>query len=121
MKFDAGKPLYQQIADIIIDNILVKKWSEEERIPSVREYAVVMEVNPNTILKVYDYLERADIIYKKRGIGYFIKENAYQTIMTMKKEQFIKKTIPDFIKNMKLLEVSIKEFETIYQEYNLDS
>ncbi|MCK5673954.1 MAG: GntR family transcriptional regulator, partial [Spirochaetales bacterium] len=72
MQFKDKKAIYIQIADKIADNILSERWKEEERIPSVREMAVNMEVNPNTIARTYTYLQDMQIITNKRGIGYFV-------------------------------------------------
>ena len=55
----------------ICDEILQGQYTEEERILSVREYAATVEVNANTVVRTYDYLQGQEIIYNKRGIGYF--------------------------------------------------
>ena len=72
MKFKESKSIYLQIADRICDEILQGQYMEEERIPSVREYAATVEVNANTVVRTYDYLQGQEIIYNKRGIGYFV-------------------------------------------------
>lgn len=71
MNFKESKAIYLQIADRICDEILLGQYQEEERIPSVREYAAMVEVNANTAMRSFDYLQSQDIIYNKRGIGYF--------------------------------------------------
>ena len=72
MKFKESKSIYLQIADRINDEILQGQYAEEGRIPSVREYAATVEVNANTVVRTYDYLQGQEIIYNKRGIGYFV-------------------------------------------------
>jgi DNA-binding transcriptional regulator YhcF (GntR family) len=72
MKFKESKSIYLQIADRICDEILQGQYKEEERIPSVREYAATVEVNANTVVRSFDYLQGQDIIYNKRGLGYFV-------------------------------------------------
>lgn len=72
MKFKESKSIYLQIADRICDEILQGQYTEEERILSVREYAATVEVNANTVVRTYDYLQGQEIIYNKRGIGYFV-------------------------------------------------
>ena len=59
MKFKESKSIYLQIADRIMDEILHDTYKEEERIPSVREYAAMVEVNANTMMRTYDYLHLA--------------------------------------------------------------
>lgn len=72
MNFKESKAIYLQIADRICDEVLLGQYREEERIPSVREYAAVVEVNANTVMRSYDYLQSQEVIYNKRGIGYFV-------------------------------------------------
>ena len=68
MKFKESKSIYLQIADRICDEILQGQYTEEERILSVREYAATVEVNANTVVRTYDYLQGQEIIYNKRGM-----------------------------------------------------
>ena len=72
MTFSNDKAIYIQMADRLCDDILAGVYTDDERIPSVREYAVKLEVNTNTAVKAYDYLARDGIIYNKRGLGYFV-------------------------------------------------
>ena len=76
MNFKESKAIYLQIADRICDEILLGQLGEEERIPSVREYAAIVEVNANTVMRSFDYLQSQNIIYNKRGIGYFVATGA---------------------------------------------
>ena len=59
MEFDQHKPIYLQIADAICERILTGQWPEGDRIPSVRECGVSLEVNPNTVARSYDELSSA--------------------------------------------------------------
>jgi GntR family transcriptional regulator len=69
MIFNNDKAIYVQMADRLCDEILAGKYNADDRIPSVREYAVMLEVNTNTAVKAYDLLAREEIIYNKRGLG----------------------------------------------------
>ena len=84
MIFKDNKSIYLQIADRICDEILLGKYNEDERIPSVREYASMVEVNSNTVMRTYDYLQSDEIIYNKRGIGYFVSKGAKKLIKNIK-------------------------------------
>ncbi|WP_294142235.1 GntR family transcriptional regulator [uncultured Sanguibacteroides sp.] len=117
MKFKESKSIYLQIADRICDEILQEQYREEERIPSVREYAATVEVNANTVVRTYDYLQGQEIVYNKRGIGYFVSAGAKDRIMTLRKATFLYEDLPEFFKQMKTLDVSIKEIERRYEEY----
>jgi GntR family transcriptional regulator len=117
MQFKEKKAIYIQIADRITDNNLSKRWKEEERIPSVREMAVDMEVNPNTIARTYGYLQDKQIINNKRGIGYFVASNAIDLTIDTKRQDFIKNELPLFFKSLDLLGMELGAIETLYKEY----
>ena len=89
----------------------------DERIPSVRDLAIETEVNPNTVMRTYKHLQDNDIIYNKRGIGYFISEDAFQITHNMKKEEFINEKLPEFFKSLKNLNISISEIETLFHKF----
>jgi len=111
MEFKAQHAIYLQIADHICEKILKKELAEEERIPSVREFAVSVEVNPNTVVRAYTYLEEKGIIYKQRGIGYFVVKDAFHRTLQLKKEAFLKQEWPYVRKMMDLLEIKFEELE----------
>ncbi|HKM07759.1 MAG TPA: GntR family transcriptional regulator, partial [Sphaerochaeta sp.] len=71
MQFNNRSPIYMQIAQYIYDLILNASWVEEERIPSVRDMAMQLEVNPNTVIRTYSMLQEEGILENQRGIGYF--------------------------------------------------
>lgn len=116
MEFIENQPIYMQIADNFCENILLERWKTNERIPSVREIAVTMEVNPNTAMRAFVYLQEKDIIYNKRGIGYFVAEEGYQKALELKREEFIQRDLPVVMKTMKLLDISCNEMEALYNE-----
>ena len=92
MQFNENKAIYIQIAERIADEIMLGVYNEDERIPSVREYAARMEVNINTALRSYAYLEQTGVIYQRRGLGYFISPDARQLIVRHYKEEDRKST-----------------------------
>lgn len=113
MEFKDNKSIYLQIVDLFYENILLGKWKENERIPSIRETAVELEVNPNTVMRSYVHLEEQGVIFNKRGIGYFVCTGGYDKTLALKKEIFINTEIPEFIKTMKILKMdfkSVKEY-----------
>ncbi len=70
MEFKDTQAIYLQIVDWMCDNIVKEKWGSDERIPSVRELGVLLEVNPNTVMRAYECLQNQNIIYNKRGVGF---------------------------------------------------
>jgi len=115
MEFEQDKPIYAQIADRITENIIEGSWKVGERIPSVREMAVSLEVNPNTVVRAFSYLQEQEIIYNKRGIGYFVAEDGRNMAQKLKRREFIKKDLPHLFRSINMLNLS---FEEIRQEYD---
>ncbi len=109
MIFSSDKAIYIQIADRLCDEILAGKYKDDDRIPSVREYAVLLEVNTNTAVKAYDELARANIIYNKRGLGYFVTSGAKKQILKERKQEFMKERLPELFRQMRLLGIGIEE------------
>ena len=117
MKFKETKSIYQQIADRLCDEILLGNYREEERIPSVREQAATVEVNANTVVRSYDQLQGQEIIYNKRGIGYFVAPRAVERIKQLRKELFLTEELPEFFGSISTLEISIEEIEKLYKDW----
>ena len=109
MIFSNDKAIYIQIADRLCDEILAGKYKDDDRIPSVREYAVLLEVNTNTAVKAYDELARANIIYNRRGLGYFVTPGAKKQILKERKQEFMKERLPELFRQMRLLGIGIEE------------
>ena len=102
---------------ILPDEILQGQYKEEERIPSVREYAATVEVNANTVVRSFDYLQGQDIIYNKRGLGYFVIQGGRERILELRKEVFLRDELPEFFRQLKTLDIPMKEIEKMYKEY----
>lgn len=117
MTFKENKPIYLQIADRIMDEILQHVYEEEGRILSVREYAGVVEVNANTVVRTYDYLQNQGIIYNKRGLGYFVSPGAAQKIVALRKETFLQQVLPDVFKEMYLLHIPMETLAEMFEAY----
>lgn len=110
MEFNQPKGIYQQIADRMRDRILQGEWQPGERIPSIRELAVSIGVNPNTITKSYQSLMEREIIENQRGLGYFVAEGAKPRILADLKDEFIRAELPRVFKTMRLLSMDVDEF-----------
>ena len=117
MKFKESKSIYLQIADRICDEILKGQYKEEERIPSVREYAAMVEVNANTVVRSFDYLQGQDLIYNKRGLGYFVAQGGRERILELRKEVFLRDELPEFFRQLEMLAIPLSDVEKMYQDY----
>jgi DNA-binding transcriptional regulator YhcF (GntR family) len=88
LKMDSEKPIFQQFAEGIEDNILKGIYAEESQIPSTTEVAVKLKINPATANRGENLLVDEGIIYKKRGIGMFVSAGAREKIITKRKSAF---------------------------------
>ena len=114
MDFKKQKPIYQQIADSLCERIVCGELPAEERMPSVRDVAVQLGVNPNTVMRTFEYLQQAEIIYNKRGMGYFLATDAREKINGLHRKEFLEEELPAFIQKMKLLNLTfddLKQYE----------
>ena len=109
MEYSEHKPIYLQNVDLMQEKILRDEWREEERIPSVREMGAMVGVNPNTIVRSYQLLEQLEIIYNKRGLGYFVKDGAVARIKENVKREFITNELPLFKAKAEMLGITKEE------------
>ena len=117
MEFRDNQAIYLQIADHFCENILLQKWNPGDRIPSVREMAVDIEVNPNTVMRTFNYLQDKGIIFNKRGIGYFVSDEGLTKTKKLRKEDFIHQELPRLFKAMSLLNLSLNDLTGYYNDY----
>jgi len=117
MDFKTNKPIYLQIVDYCFRNILAGEWREDERIPSVRELGATLQVNPNTAMRAFEYLQTEEIIYPKRGMGYYVAEKARGRIAKLQKEEFFNEVLPETFSSMNLLDISIEDVVKRYEQF----
>lgn len=118
MEFRDKQAIYMQIADYFGNNILQEEWKADEKVPSVRQLAIELEVNPNTVMRTYTHLQESGVIYNKRGIGYFVSPSAKTILIDMIKQQFIEVELPEFYKKMQLIGLTIKDLEAMFKKLN---
>lgn len=116
MDFNADKAIYVQMADRLSDEILAGTYPEEGRIPSVREYAVLLQVNVNTAMKAYDKLSRDNIIFNRRGLGYFVSPGAKERILADRRREFMEVQLPALFRNMRLLGLGIDTINLAWEK-----
>lgn len=116
MDFNQNKPIYLQIADSICEKILSGEYLPDERILSVRELGISLGVNPNTIARVYEHLQGMEIIYNKRGIGYFVAPDAPEKVLQSHREEFLRNELPVVARKMQLLGVPLEVLGEMMKE-----
>ncbi|HXD78784.1 MAG TPA: GntR family transcriptional regulator [Puia sp.] len=117
MEFKENEAIYLQIAGLVCENILTGKWSAGGKILSVRDLAVELEVNPNTVMRSYEFLQELKIVFNKRGQGLFVAEDGLERVIAFRKENFLRQNLPEFFKNIYLLGIPIEEIRKQYEAY----
>lgn len=117
MKFKEPKAIYLQIADRLCDEILLGHYAPEARIPSVREYAALVEVNNNTVMRSFEQLQNWGVIYNKRGLGYFVAPTAVEAIRRMRQEQFLGGDLPECFRMAHLLGFTPSRLAELFEEW----
>jgi DNA-binding transcriptional regulator YhcF (GntR family) len=121
MEFRDNEPIYLQIAAFIGQNILLGKWQADQKIPSVRELAIELQVNLNTVLHAYEFLESQEVIYIKRGLGNFVAIDAQEKVKAYRRERFLQQDLPVFFTNVYLLGISQEELLQRYEQFTLNN
>lgn len=100
------KPIFIQIAEQLEDSIFTEIFPEEGQIPSTNEISALLNINPHTVLKGMNMLVDEEIIYKKRGLGMFVKEGAVKKIRQKRQSQFYNQYIATLIEEASKLQMT---------------
>ena len=117
MNFNFDKPIYRQIIDRMEGKIMRGEWRDGERIPAVRELAMEVQVNPNTVMRAYESLQSAGVIFNKRGVGFFISEGANQMILDRQRDFFMMYDLPEIFERMEILGIRPRDITERYELY----
>ena len=121
MNFNDNKLIYLQIADSLMDSIVRGDLPDESRLPSVRDYAIEAGVNPNTVMRTFVWLQQQELIYMKRGIGYFVASNAADRILQMRKEYFFDHEANYFFDRLSSFGISPEQLMNAYTDFLANS
>jgi GntR family transcriptional regulator len=121
MEFRENEAIYLQIAAYVSEKIVLGKWPAEHKIPSVRDLAVELQVNPNTVMRTYEYLQNQEVIYNKRGIGFFVAPAGEARVKEYRKQRFLQQDLPDFFRSLFLLGISLEEIEKRYELFKKEN
>ena len=121
MNFNDNKPIYLQRADSLMDSIVRGELPDESRLPSVRDYAIEAGVNPNTVMRTFVWLQQQELIYMKRGIGYFVAPNACARILQMRKEYFFDHEANYFFDRLSSFGISPEQLMNAYTDFLANS
>lgn len=109
MDFKADKPIFRQIVDLCHSRILAGDWPPGARIPSIRELAVEFAVNNRTVLSAFEEMQSEGIIAPRRGMGYYLDENAPAIVMDIKRSDFFDTTLRQLRHTMRELGITPDE------------
>ena len=118
MDFKSTKGIFLQIADNLCRQILDGTLKPGDRVPSVRDLASEFEVNRNTVMRTYSNLQEAGIFENKRGIGFFISENATELVSEGERDDFYSHDLPEFILKVKLLKLNSADLKDLLTAIN---
>ncbi len=117
MEFHENAPIFLQIADRLADEILAGVYTADNRIPGVREYSCTLGVNPNTTVKAFEVLGRRNILYVKRGMGYFVSADAIKIIREERLNTFFSTELPTIFRRMALLGISLADLDEPWHRF----
>lgn len=117
---DSNKLIFEQVAEIVENQILDGYLKADDQSPSTTEFANVYSINPATARKGLNILVDEGILYKRRGMGMFVTQDAKKIIINKRKDEYISNILPDLIKNMTMLGITkeelIIEIEKLYKK-----
>lgn len=117
MNFNGNRAIYLQIAENLTDRIAIGELKPGCRLPSVRDLSVSYEVNVNTVMRSVDYLQLQEVVYNKRGIGYFVSDDAVEKVIKIKRRNFMTNEIGYFFKELSIIGVTPTELSELYDAY----
>lgn len=110
--FHASQPIFVQIRQRLIEMILRKQVGEGEALPSVRQIAGELSVNPLTITKAFEALVEIGVVEKRRGLGMFVTEGAREKLLAHEREKFLKDDWPRIAAQIRALELDLPSLLT---------
>ena len=115
MEFKNTKGIFLQIADSISEKVMEGKYPPGEKIPSVRDLATEMGVNPNTVMRTYSELQTRGIIDNKRGVGFYVRADEVDIIRKWKRKEFFETELPQVVKQTRILDITLEELKPYFE------
>lgn len=120
MEFRDNEAIYLQIAGYVGEQILRQQWPPDQKIPSVRDLAAELQVNPNTVMRTYEFLQSQGVVYNKRGLGFFVAPDAAARVKQFRRERFLQQELPVFFNTISLLGIGFSELQQRYAQFLAD-
>lgn len=117
MRFNDQKPIFSQIAELLEDDIIAGRIHAGARLPSARDIASSLEVNPNTAARALQCLAEMGIARVERGSGYYVSEAGAEKAREFRRKHFLEEDVPRFFRSMVALSISIEEIEAHWRSF----
>ncbi|MFW5695929.1 MAG: GntR family transcriptional regulator [Alkalispirochaeta sp.] len=117
MRFEQGRSIYEQIVEYIENQVLTGERLPGDRLPSVRELAVELGVNPNTVQRSYSRLQENGLIYNQRGVGYFVADDAETQTRRIRRREFETETLPRVFETMEAVGYTVGELQDAWKAW----
>ncbi|WP_251862508.1 GntR family transcriptional regulator [Clostridium sp. Marseille-Q2269] len=114
INFNDNMPIYIQIMNYVKENIVNGSFQLGDKLQSVREFSKELRVNPNTLQRAYQELERDGIIFTQRGLGSFISKD--KKIMEKLKEEMSREIVQNFLDGMKKIGVKREDILSLVKK-----
>ena len=111
----SGKPIYEQIVDKFKELIVNQVLETDEKLPSVRELAQQLTINPNTIQKAYRELENQELIYSVKGRGSFV--NAISTQIDPQKVKQLQEELKKLLTEAQYIGMTANEIRNVVEQH----
>lgn len=117
---NSDKPIFLQIMEMIEDDIISGTYQPDDIIISTTQISKLLNVNPTTSVKAVSKLTDEGILYKKRGIGMCVTNNAKGVILARRRKNFIDVAVPELVSEAKKLDISENELIEILRRVKND-
>ncbi|MGN7311935.1 GntR family transcriptional regulator [Alkalicoccobacillus gibsonii] len=115
-KLDENRPIFQQIKEMIEEDIVEGILPEGDKAPSTNQLVAYYKINPQTVLKGVNELVDNGILFKKRGVGMFVAEGAREKLRTLRKRTFQEEYVWSMLQEAKRLGISEQEIRSMMDD-----
>jgi len=102
-RWDDTQPIYLQLRELTVARILDGSLQEGDALPSVRNLAVELQLNPITVSRAYQLLVDEDLVEKRRGVGMYVRDGARNILLNRERERFLEQDWPKILSQMQRL------------------
>src|SRR6476661_10618657 len=114
---DNGKPLFQQIAELIENSIIDGTLPEEGQVPSTNELAAFHRINPATAAKGLNQLVADGVLYKRRGVGMFVATGAREQLLKRRRSEFADQYVRPLMTEAQKLGITVRELAAMIDDW----